>query len=78
MILKLWRALLCISDLEGEEEEEKGERKGEGEGEANKPSPLDLYSFTCPKALIPEQTKCVSLMKRHSKRIMQHNFQRCL
>jgi len=67
VILKLWRALLCISDLEGEEEEEKGERKGEGEGEANKPSPLDLYSFTCPKALIPEQTKCVSLMKRHSK-----------
>lgn len=65
MILKLWRALLCISDLEGEEEEE--EEKGEGEGEANKPSPLDLYSFTCPKALIPEQTKCVSLMKRHSK-----------
>lgn len=61
MILKLWRALLCISDLEGEEEE------GEREGEANKPSPLDLYSFTCPKALIPEQTKCVSLMKRHSK-----------
>lgn len=52
MILKLWRALLCISDLEGEEEEEEEKGEREGEGEANKPSPLDLYSFTCPKALM--------------------------